>query len=397
MRRAPKTLTRAGLIAITIASLALVGPVWAAATGRSVAAPRAAIKAAVVRKAAVNDPVIYLCALRGTATMGDTAGTVVPIWGFALDPNQSVGGGCSTATASLPGPVLGIDTPAITAGDAVTIHLENQDIPENVSLNIHGMTMGVPDTTGVAAGNTADYAFTADHSGTFLYEAGVDPVNEIPMGLYGGMVVNSSTAAQAYGDGNFVNGASSAYDAQRVLVLSEIDPRLNNAVDAAAPSALTADPPPFNILQKTYKPRFFLINGLSYPNTPNISATGRAGERILLRYVNAGVNQHTMMLLGAHESFVAFDNSPLTCPATGAVKPPTGFPLCPLSLDSETIPAGQTGDAIMTVPATATSGAEFAIFSRNMDLTNGLNPDVDNNPANPAYSPGGMMIFITVP
>ena len=42
-------------------------------------------------------------------------------------------------TAQLPGPVLGIDTPTITAGDTVTINLTNVDVPENVSVVIPGL------------------------------------------------------------------------------------------------------------------------------------------------------------------------------------------------------------------------------------------------------------------
>ena len=43
------------------------------------------------------------------------------------------------------------------------------------------------------------------------------------MGLYGALVVRPATAGQAYDD------AATAFDDEAVLVLSEIDPALNNA------------------------------------------------------------------------------------------------------------------------------------------------------------------------
>ena len=82
-----------------------------------------------------------------------------------------------------------------------------------------------------------------------------------------------------------------------------------------------------------------------------------------------------MMLLGLRETFVARDAYPVTYP---------------YSLDSETFAAGSTADAIVTIPTGTQAGAEFALYSRNMDLSNGLYGATH-------HTPGGMMTFITVP
>ena len=50
---------------------------------------------------------------------------------------------------------------------------------------------------------------------------------------------------------------------------------------------------------RNYKPKFWLINGKAYPQTATIDTS--AGNEVLLRYVNAGQQPHTMALLGAYQ------------------------------------------------------------------------------------------------
>ena len=94
------------------------------------------------------------------------------------------------------------------------------------------------------------------------------------MGLYGALIVRPATAGQAYDD------AATAFDDEAVLVLSEIDPALNNS----------ANPATFDM--RNYAPKYFLINGKAYPDTDPIASA--AGNKVLLRYVNAGIQQHSM-------------------------------------------------------------------------------------------------------
>ena len=56
---------------------------------------------------------IDLCAKAGTATL--TGAVTVPIWGFGIPTTP---GDCSTATASLPGPQLGV---TLSATETTTV------------------------------------------------------------------------------------------------------------------------------------------------------------------------------------------------------------------------------------------------------------------------------------
>jgi FtsP/CotA-like multicopper oxidase with cupredoxin domain len=262
-----------------------------------------------------------LCAATGTVTM--PGGAIVPIWGFALD----TGGGCGAAT--LPGPVL-----EATVGDTVNVNLSNQ-LAENVAIMFRGQSIK-PDLVGAGPGGSTSYTFTASAPGTFLYEAGTNPGIQIPMGLYGALVVRPVTPGQAYGD------PSTAFDAEAVLVLSEIDPALN-----AAPTT-------FDLLD--YRPLYWLINGEAHPDTGTIPAAG--GARLLLRYLNAGPSHLTMTLLGARQVVIAKDAFPLSYPT---------------DLVAETIPSGQTVDAITTLPA-GVAGTRFPLYNRQLYLNSGFVP-----------------------
>ena len=265
----------------------------------------------------------------------DLGPTTVPIWGFAL-------GDCTGAgPAMLPGPMLDVDV-----GDAVTITLDNS-LSENVSLEFPGQNifpdMGVG--AGAAPGTEKDYTFTASDPGTYLYESGMN--RQALMGLYGALVVRPTTAGRAY------NSAASAFDAEAVLVLSEIDPLFN-----AAPTS-------FNLVN--YNPKYWLINGKAYEaGNPalSVSPAPGAGDRVLLRYVNAGSLHHTMALLGTHQRVIGKDAYPVRYP---------------FDVVAETIPAGSTADMIATIPAAGT----YWLFNRQLHLNNA------------GVIPGGMLTFIT--
>ncbi len=283
-----------------------------------------------------------LCAEMGSTTMPD--GAVIPIWGFS-DCNDS------SAVPTLPGPTLGIGLNQITAGvTEVTVNLTNVDIPENVSLVFPGQSM-VPDTVGVGMSGTTTYTFTPANPGTYLYESGTNTSKQMPMGLYGAMIVRAASGVGAYG----LAGAEDDYDTEITLVLSEIDPALN------------ADPSGFNPVN--YAPKYWLINGKAYPGTDVIPAFGR----LLVRYLNAGLIHDTMTTLGLRQSLIAKDAFPY---------------VAPVDVVAETIASGQTTDAIITMPSVAL-GTQFALYNRNLHLTNG---DLTSSP----HSPGGMMTFIEV-
>ena len=76
---------------------------------------------------------------------------------------------------------------------------------------------------------------------------------QVAMGLYGALIVQPATAP-------------TTYSSEAVLVLSEIDPDLN-----AAPTTFDMG---------EYRPRYWLINGQTYPNIPAVSiASGSTATR----------------------------------------------------------------------------------------------------------------------
>jgi FtsP/CotA-like multicopper oxidase with cupredoxin domain len=309
MKKAASSLVGAGALAVLIALLT----------------PAGAAEAAPVT--------IDLYAVSGSTTL---AGQPVTVLGY----NTS-----NTAVGQPGGPVLTVDQ-----GDVVTVHLHNQ-LTERTSLLFQGQSM-TPDVDGVASGGDTFYTFTANKAGTYLYEAGLidNGQHQVAMGLYGALVVRPAVAGQAYAD------PTTAFDDEAVLVLSEIDPALNNSSNPAA----------FDM--RKFHPRYFMINGKVYPDTANIPTL--PGNKVLLRYVNAGINYHSMAVLGARQSVVALDGSPLNFGRRYV---------------AETFGPGQTADAIVTVPMETGYDNKLAVYDASLLQHN----------SNVAGS-GGMLTYLTV-
>jgi FtsP/CotA-like multicopper oxidase with cupredoxin domain len=366
-----------------------------------------------VAYAATCTPTVFkdLYAKTGTATLYGTTSTT--IWGYTA---------LVTDTASLPGPVLDV-----TVGDCVQVTLNNVDLPEATSLLFQGQAI-IPDTTGVTAGSSTSYIFNASSSGTFLYEAGLTPngQHQVAMGLYGALVVRPTStltglttattdafvmtdgAADFTGKEYFIGGTltnttdgssctitavatnsltcdgglaggtlntwtlgdtysasatphayssvASAFDEEALLVLSEIDTNLNNS---GAPATFD---------MRNYNPRYFLINGKAYPGTLPFDVT--AGARVLMRYVNAGMQAHAMSTLGLSQEILGQDGSPYSYAH---------------KVVAETIATGQTLDTITTIPASAVVDSKFVVYDANMLLRNDT-----------ATSVGGMLALLNV-
>src|SRR5690348_5720400 len=301
---------------------------------------------------------INLCALPGTVAL--PGAPTVTIWGFGIPTTPD---DCSTATAILPGPQLEV-TLSATETTTVTFNVTNA-LPagHSITFEIPGITF-VAGAADVGPGGTLIRSFTppaspsasgaANAAGTYLYGSGGDGGRQQAMGLHGALIVRPSTAGRAY------EPAGTAYDVEAPLVLSAVDPAFNNA----------SDPMAFNMY--TYRATYWLINGKAYPDTAGITAA--AGQKVLLRYLNAGYDNTTMMLLGMHEHVVAKDAWPLNN-AYDAI--------------ADTIPAGATEDAIATVPAGSGPNG-FPLFNRQLHLTNG-----DQTGQSPTPSAGGgMLTFI---
>jgi len=89
--------------------------------------------------------------------------------------------------------------------------------------------------TEVASGATTSLTWIAPRPGTYLIESGTHPSIQGPMGLYGILVVTTAPSVTTAGTAYPAVGTTPAvtYKAEIPLLLSEIDPVQNNAVDTA--------------------------------------------------------------------------------------------------------------------------------------------------------------------
>ncbi len=302
--------------------------------------------------AALPTSTCTLVATTRTCELWATTGTIalpgvasVPIWGYSI--TSTVG------SAQLPGPIL-----VANQGETLKIILHNA-LPggQSNSLSLPDLDIA-PDMVGVTSGNAKTYTLSLTQPGTFLYEAGLTPdgARQVAMGLYGGLIVRPSGAPTGVYD------ASTTFDDEALLIFSEIDPAFN-----AAPS---------NLQLNKFNAKYWLINGKSYPNTSSIP-TG-AGHKVLLRYLNAGTQHHSIGTLGLHQTVLGQQ----------------GFPLAhPYQIVAETLAAGQGLDLLTTIPSASVVGTKLAIYNgaRHVDNAGAL-----SGGTNGTVLFGGMLTFLSV-
>ncbi len=283
-----------------------------------------------------------LWAEAGSLTSVELPGTLTPVtvWGFAT---------ASGASPTVPGPVL-----VATEGDTVTVNLVNH-LSQPTSIVFNGQAMA-PDLTGAGANTgTMTYSFVASAPGTYLYEAGLMPGSQyqVAMGMYGVLVVRPAGApGQAYGG---PGGASTAFADEALVVLGEVDPALNNSAA------------PWTVDLRYFAPKYSLVNGVAYSSTaPAIHVT--SGNTLLLRYANAGIQHHSIGVLGLRQSVLAADGSPTTYPR---------------EMVAETIAPGQTADVLVPLPATTAASTKYALYDASFTLNNNTGSGI-----------GGMLTFI---
>ena len=260
-----------------------------------------------------------LCEVWASATTVTIGGNPLPTWRF------------TDGTGGVLMPLV------VTQGDTVRVRLHNTlAIPVSLALPqlpnvLHGPAAATTgrgaDTTGAAASDgttdtTQDYVFTATRPGTFLYQAGPTPSGkqQVAMGLAAALVVLPATPGQAYAS------PTTAYTDEDVMVLTEIDPALNGAADPAA----------FNL--REFKPRYHLVNGLQAVHQIPVAA----GAKLLLRYVNAGLENHWAGLLGLEQARIGTNGEPLENVLTGVDQQQTGVVAA--------LPAGGTAETLVQVP-----------------------------------------------
>jgi len=283
--------------------------------------------------------------------------------------------------AQLPGPLI-----YCRAGDTVIIRFKNLGVTDARAPNdphtihLHGLDVnaandGVPETSVAAipggdpvaalqpgAGNVIYYEFTATNPGTYMYHCHQEADIHVHMGMYGALVVyNPADTAADLGPGTGLTGdpvlgAGSntlfghQYDKDVVMLLTEMDlgqsqselgvfadyfPHANTQNTPGVPLmpavAPTVPEPGYNPVN--YKPQYWLINGLSFPNTIGLQTAnvlpadwmaahpgydplivGSAGgglnangQKILVRMINLGFETQPMHCHGFHPKVIGMD------------------------------------------------------------------------------------------
>ncbi len=285
---------------------------------------------AVVAQSTPTDGIVCTTSANATFTLRTETGYIgmsddntVFMWGFSIagQPFQH------------PSPVL-----CVNQGDTVTVIVQNT-LAEDISLIFPGqenvLANGAPSTpqfngggaltslapVAAANGGTMTYSFVASRAGTFIYQSGANPDRQVRMGLFGALLVRPTRSTgnpdtrYVYDAGDVVYRAGKEF----MVLLSEVDPYLNQAVERGEPFDMSL-----------YKPRYWLINGRGFPDSiaPNYAAwlpTQPYGAlaRInpydatanpypaLVRYLNVGTIEFPFHPHGNHGRIVGRDGFPL--------------------------------------------------------------------------------------
>jgi FtsP/CotA-like multicopper oxidase with cupredoxin domain len=232
----------------------------------------------------------------------------------------------------LPGPTL-----CVESGAKVAVVLHNT-LPEATSIMFPGqpqvLANGQPaqpeadasgnltsmTTTAAPTSGSVTYTFTAGTPGTYLYQSGTDVQKQQQMGLFGALIVRPKGHPDQEND-----RADSVFDTahEYLYMLSEVDPDAHLAVERKRAFDWTK-----------YRPRYFMINGRSMPDTisPNHAAwlpnqpygalihirpydPVSNNKGALIRYLNVGTTSYPFHPHGSDEQLIGRDGHPAAGPA----------------------------------------------------------------------------------
>jgi hypothetical protein len=353
----------------------------------------------------------------GSTTTAGPFGNKTPItmWGFVetgtgLGCTFTGGGPGTSATAAV------FPTLTASAGDTLQIHLMNNLPPpvaypaagavytEPVSIVIPGQpSVMTPTWTDGTTGNRTAlpqrvrsfaaetpqqsaspvvYTFGPLKAGTYLIQSGTHQAVQMQMGLYGVLnVYGTAPVAPATGGLGYTD-PSSAFDSEASLLFSEIDPVLHDAVASGMYGPNPAPPPGWLTSTIDYHPRYFLVNGKPYTAGSPAMPIGATNKKVLVRFLNAGLDTKVPVLQSQYVSIIAEDGNFYTTTGFTGTPPHLVPGSCPAPKQqySVLLPAGKTADAILTTPS---SPATIPVYDRRLHLTNN------------GASPGGMLVFLT--
>ncbi len=294
-------------------------------------------------------------------------------------------------------------------GDELYLTLTNvgmvkrPDLFDPHSVHYHGFPQaapifdGVPDAAiAINMGSSLTYFYKINDPGTYMYHCHVEAPEHMQMGMLGNLYVRPTQdgTAKNYGGRNYTRFAyndgdgSTGYDVDFPIQIGSFDSAFHNASEGVQPL-------PFALMVDNYP----MLNGRGYPDTVNplpLAAptanggkvsqkessliTAAPGQRVLLRISNLNVTRlYTLGTMGVPMTVIGMDAKLL--------RGPDGKNLY-YQTNSVTIGGGQVVDAIIDIPANATSGSKYFLYTTNLNYL--------SNDAEQVNGMGGMMTEIRV-
>lgn len=274
-------------------------------------------------------------------------------------------------------------------GDEIYLTLTNLGFPQRPDLDdthtIHwhgfpnqiSLWDGVPEASiSVPVGRNFEYYYEPLDPGTYMYHCHFEPVEHIQMGMVGPLIVRPLIEKDPdYTGRKFAyNDISTEYDREAIIFVTEMDAR---------PHHLVANVQVFDWTD--YCPQYWMINGRAYPDTvkpPNDPSfpsqpysayiEGFTDEKVLLRFVNLGFENHSIQITGIPFKVIGLDAKQL--------KGLNGEDLSQWR-NAVYVAPGQTVDAMITLP----DAGKYILYNRSLQRN-----------TNNGIPSGGMMTEINV-
>jgi len=208
------------------------------------------------QRASASTVSVVLNAVAGDITMVD--GTVVRVLTFSQN-----------SAPSFPGPTI-----LAQEGDSVQVTVNN-----TLNTSVVFALGGTGIRQYVSANSSVTTTFAVPRAGTYLYHDDQNNgVNRV-LGLHGALVVMPA----GYNNRSFAGAPT--FTRQYKWLIGSVDTSWSNQIRANGASYVSSLNP------NTYQPRYFTLNGQSYPHTnddPNTAPHGLYGQAALIRLLNGG-------------------------------------------------------------------------------------------------------------
>ena len=239
--------------------------------------------------------------------------------GFEIFPDKPMMGW--GFNGQIPGPTI-----RVTEGERIRIIVKNETNDGEHTLHVHGQSKpfnmdGVPymGQKPIKKGESYTYEFTVTNTGTSWYHCHVDSAHHVDMGMYGAFIVEPKEEKLAY-DREYIM-ILDEWPTAHVHIHKEAKPESGH--DEHGVMTLHGESPPLHERKamdtlgrdwypETYPAHLdvydgFTINGRSFPLTEPVIV--KKGEKVRIRIINAGYQQHFMHTHSHKFTVVARDGS----------------------------------------------------------------------------------------